>query len=170
MAHQIVQMIEEIKKCEAAGATAACIMQIYVYIDTLAYINMPVGQQINTKKDFIGWVDKYFKADESQLYQYRGIDIYGARCALLHAYSSDAEYHQKHPETIRFGYTDGGKHFFKLDENPNFAIIGAASFINDFILGVLDFIRDLESCIANPDEKLVLDERLNKILQILPFS
>jgi hypothetical protein len=37
MVAQFVQMIEELKKCEKAGATTACLMQIYVYIDTQAF-------------------------------------------------------------------------------------------------------------------------------------
>jgi hypothetical protein len=169
MVAQILQMVEEIKKCESAGATTACIMQIFVYIDVLSYINMPIDQSKNTRKEFIDWVDKYLKAHETQAYQYRGIDIYGARCALLHTFSSEADFHEKNPNTIRFGYTDGGKHCFKPDVDPNFALIGTICLIDDFIKGVACFFEDIKKRIVNLSEKSVLQERINKIFEILPF-
>ncbi len=169
MVQQIVQMIDEIKKCQAAGATTACLVQIYVYIDALAYINMPITKSKNTKTDFIDWVDKYLKAHPSQAYQYRGIDIYGARCALLHFFSSEAAFHQENPGTIRFGYTNGGKHFFKPDVDSTFAAIGIVSLINDFIIGVGNFLKDLCNRIADLSEKSVIEKRMNKIFTIIPF-
>ena len=60
---QLVQMIDGIKKCEAAGALYACMMQIYVYIDTMAYFGMPISKSKNTRQDFIDWVDKYLEAE-----------------------------------------------------------------------------------------------------------
>lgn len=169
MVQQIVQMVEEIKACQAAGATTACLVQIYVYIDALAYINMPITRSKNTKIDFINWVNKYLKAHPSQTYQYRGIDIYGARCALLHAFSSEAAFHQESPDTIRFVYTDGGKHVFKSKVDSTLAIIGIVSLINDFIIGVGNFLKDLHSRIADSSEKSIIQKRMNKIFAIIPF-
>lgn len=166
---QLIQMIDGIKKCEAAGAPYACLMQIYVYIDTMAYFGMPISKSKNTKQDFIDWVDKYLKAEESQPYQYRGIDVYGARCALLHTFSSEGDFHQQNPGAIRFGYSDGGRHCFDPKKDSTLAIIGIPSFINDFIIGVTQFLDDLKGRVTDQIEKTVLEDRLNRILATIPL-
>jgi hypothetical protein len=58
-------------------------------------------------------VDAYLKGHEDQPYQYRGLDVYGARCALLHAFGSEGDYHQQCPDAKKFGYHDGGKHAYE---------------------------------------------------------
>ncbi|MCH8112641.1 MAG: hypothetical protein IH905_11925, partial [Proteobacteria bacterium] len=77
-----------------------------------------------------------------QPYQYRGIDLYAARCAVLHTYSAEAELHRKDSSVRQFGYSNGGLHFFKPSVSENLVIIGAASFINDVIIGVERFLKD----------------------------
>lgn len=169
MAAQLVQMIEELKKCEKAGATTACLMQIYVYIDTLAYFGMPVTKDKNTRSDYIEWVDKYLKGHNEQPYQYCGKDVYGARCALLHTFSSEADYHSQNQGVIKYGYHDGGRHEYSPEINPTLAIIGVASLVNDFEIAVSDFLKDIKTRIADVNEKNVLQTRLNKILITMPF-
>ena len=169
MVAQLVQMVEELKRCERAGATTACLMQIYVYIDTLAYLGMPATKDKNTRSDFIEWVDSYLKADSQQSYQYRGKDVYGARCALLHTFSSEADFHVQNQDAIKFGYHDGGQHAYDPKINPTLAIIGTAFFINDFVIAVTNFLQDVKRRIADESEKNILQARLNKILNTVPF-
>ncbi len=169
MVAQFVQMIEELKKCEKAGATTACLMQIYVYIDTLAYFGMPSSKDKNTRSDFIEWADKYLKAEKEQNYQYRGKDLYGARCALLHTFSSEADYHMQNQDIIKFCYHDGGRHAYDPQVDSTLVIIGVASFVNDFVIAVTNFLQDIKKRIADENEKAILQERLNKILNIVPF-
>ena len=169
MVFQFAQMIEEIQKCQNAGATIACVMQVYVYIDTLAYLGMPISQTKNTRKDFIDWVEKYLKADSIQSYCYRGVDVYGARCALLHQFSAGADYHQVTPNVIKFGYSDGGKHYYDASINATFVIIGVASLVHDFMTAVEAFMRDIQIRIRDTKEQVVLQTRLNQIFGTFPF-
>lgn len=87
--------VAEIKRCEQAGATTAAVAMAYVCIDTMAFLSLPADREIQGKTDFIAWVDAYLKGHQDQPYQYRGHDMYGARCALLHAFSSEADFHKK---------------------------------------------------------------------------
>lgn len=169
MAKLFIQMIDELKKCEAAGATTACLMQIYVYIDTLSYLGMPVNKKKNTRDDYIGWVDKYLKAHDDQKYQYRGIDLYGARCSLLHQFSAEADYHKNNPGTIKYGYHDGELHYFDPSIDGSLALIGTASLINDFKIALQRFINDIRLRISDTNEKSVLEERINNMFAIMPF-
>ena len=89
--NSVLGIISEIKKCEASGATVAAVAMAYVCIDTMAFLAMPEGRTSQTKADFTGWVDTYLKGHPDQPYFYVGTDVYAARCALLHAFSSEAE-------------------------------------------------------------------------------
>ena len=70
---------------------------VYVFIDTMAFLAMPAGQMAQTRKDFIGWVDTYLKADPTERYQYRGLE-----------FSAEADAHRKDPSVCLFGYIDNG--------------------------------------------------------------
>src|SRR5262249_57578437 len=96
----------ELKGCEAAGATAAAVVMAYVCIDAMAYLSMPADKSEQTRQDFIAWVDGYLKAHPDQPYQYQGLDVYAARCAVLHAFGSEAALHRSDPHIRLFRYHD----------------------------------------------------------------
>lgn len=66
-------LIAEIKRCEEAGATVSAVAMAYVCIDTMAFLSLPVGREIQGRADFISWVDTYMKGHKAQPYQYRGL-------------------------------------------------------------------------------------------------
>jgi hypothetical protein len=163
----IAGLIQEIKKCQAAGATAAAIAMAYICIDTMAFLALHAGRESQGRDDFITWVDAYLKGEPEQLYQYRGMDVYGARCAFLHAFSSEVNFHQKYPDTKKFGYHDGGSHAFDPLESERDVIIGTASFLNDVVHAVGAF---LEACKADPDLRARVESRLPKVLANFPIA
>src|SRR5216684_6475820 len=136
----VLALVAEIKKCEEAGATAAAVAMAFVCVDTMAFLSLPDGRESQTREDFISWVNTYIKGHEDQPYQYRGVDVYGARCAVLHAFSAEAKFHQENPDTKKFGYHNGGKHVYDPTVNNSLVIIGTASFLNDVVLGVQAFM------------------------------
>lgn len=128
-------MAAEIRKCEAAGFRTAALTLSFVMIDTVAYLGMPEGRQSQGRAEFIGWVDTYLKGHPEQTYQYRGIDVYGARCAVLHTFGSQGRFHDENPDARIFGYTDGGRHLVG-DDQGRLVLIGLASFYNDVVIAV----------------------------------
>jgi hypothetical protein len=158
-------LVSEIKRCEATGATTAAVAMAFVCIDTLAFLSLPAGMEKQGRTDFIAWVDTYLKGHESQPYQYRGLDVYGARCALLHAFGSEADYHQKYPDAKRFGYHDGGKHAYDPAVDDHLVIIGTASFLNDVIHAVGAFC---EACKADGELRARVESRLPRVLATFP--
>ena len=70
----------------------------------LANLAMPLGKQKVSRKDFKEWVDKYLEAHPDQPYQYRGKDVYAARCAFIHTYGADTALHEEDPDIIKFIY------------------------------------------------------------------
>jgi hypothetical protein len=123
----------------------AAIAMAYVFIDTMAFLAMPGGQTIQTRKDFISWVDTYLKTDPSQPYQYRGLDVYAARCSFLHAFSAEADAHRKDPSVRRFGYSDNGPHAFDPAEPTRLVIISVAFLIRDLCMATERFFCDWAS-------------------------
>lgn len=161
----LVHMIDEIKQCDANNITTASIAMSYVCIDALANLSRPAEKAKATRKDFIDWADTYLTAHPDQPYKYRGKDIYAARCALLHNFSAEAELHEDDPDTIKFSYHDGGKHYFDPKMDPRLVLIGAKSFTNDVVIAVGKF---MDTCSANHDLKGLVESRLDKVFNKVP--
>jgi hypothetical protein len=163
----IMNLLNEISKCQKADATAAAMAMIYICIDTMAFLAMPAGQTVQVKKDFVSWVDTYLKAEASQSYQYRGIDVYAARCALLHAFSAETEAHRKDQSIIRFGYTDNGPHKFDPAIDPRLAMISAMVLYFDLAQAVANFVAQWKT---NVDLRKRVAPRLAALYSEFPIS
>ena len=162
----ITGIVSELKRCDECGITTASIAMACICIDALANLSRPASKKKVTQSDFMGWVDTYLQAHPDQPYQYRGKDVYAARCALLHTYGSEAELHEKDPDIIMFGYHDGGKHQYNPSVERRLAIIGTKSFVNDVIHAVESFLKN---CMKDASLKQLVESRLEKVLQTLPF-
>jgi len=159
----LVQMGKELNRTHSAGLLAAALTFAYVCIDTMSYLSLPSEKSQQDRSDFMAWVDTYLKGDPSQPYQYRGLDVYAARCAVLHAFSAEAELHRKDPGVRRFGYHDGGHH----ESHPHLVLIGIASFVND-IEGAIEAF--LAACQNDTDLRARVELRLVKVLQTFPIQ
>lgn len=162
----IAGLVAELTRCNECGVTTASIAMAYICIDALANLSRPIDKERVTRSDFKGWVDKYLEAHADQPYQYRGKDVYAARCAFLHTYGADAELHDEDPDTIKFGYHDGGKHQYNPVIEPHLVLIGAKSFVNDVVIGVESFLRECQKDQALRER---VEARLPKVLQTLPY-
>lgn len=161
----VKHLVEQIKLCEKAGATTSAVAMAYVCIDTMAFLALPAGREKHGRQDFIAWVELYLVGHHDQPYQYRGIDVYGARCAVLHAFSSEVDFHQMNPEAKTFVYHDGGKHAYDPIKNQNLVVIGTASFLNDVIKAIESF---MQACLVNQDLRERVEGRLPKVLANYP--
>lgn len=163
----VTTLINEIKTCEDAGAVASAIAMAYICIDVMALLSLPDNRNMQTRQDFIDWIDSYLKGHPDQPYQYRGIDVYGARCAMVHAFGSEADFHTKNPDAIKFGYHDGGKHAYHPEVDKSLVIIGTASFLDDVVRAVQSF---LEACQADPALRTRAEARLPHVLATMPLN
>jgi hypothetical protein len=139
----LIQLVGEIKKTWDAKAPVAALAMVYVGLDTMALLACPVGQPSQTRADFIAWVDRYLKAEPASEYQYEGIDVYAARCALLHSYGSVASMHNITNPPRKFGYTDNGPH--RKDDPERFALISIAVLIRDFSRALETFLNEMRN-------------------------
>ena len=161
----IVDLVSEVKRCDEGGIVTASIAMAFICIDTLASLARPLNKPRVTRSDFKEWVDEYLKGHTDQPYQYRGKDVYAARCAFLHTYGSESGLHDEDPDTIKYGYHDGGKHNYDPSVDPSLALIGTKSFINDVVHAVESF---LDKCKNDESLRNRVERRLTHVLQIMP--
>lgn len=161
----IVGLIREIKMCQAHGLLSSAIAMSFVLIDTLSFLSMEQSKTKQDNKDFISWVDTYLKADPKQSYQYDGKDVYGARCAMLHSYGSEADYHAKNPGVMVYGYHDADLHFYDPHVDPLLVLISTTSFINDVVIAAGRFVED---CKNDQNLRSRVEARISKVLRNFP--
>jgi hypothetical protein len=61
---------------------------IYCGIDVLASFGRPAGNAEVKRADFISWAERYMHCEK--LLGLSGLDLYAARCGILHAYTMDS--------------------------------------------------------------------------------
>jgi len=72
-------------------------------IDTMAYIGMPRCREDVLPEDFIKWAERYVKFPCAN--QLSGIELYGARCGMLHSFSTRSKLSRK-GKCRQVGYAD----------------------------------------------------------------
>ena len=81
----------------------AALLLIYAGMDTMAFISMPDAQEDVKGTDFIGWADHFLDLDG----RVTGEELYAARCALLHTYSTESRRTRSGTGVRQIGYFAG---------------------------------------------------------------
>ena len=82
---------------------------IYTGIDFLASLSRPLGQADVSRSDFIRWVETFMEC--LQQLGVEGIDLYGARCGIVHTYTPDSGVHRKgRAKRIMYSWGDREPH------------------------------------------------------------
>lgn len=89
----LIQFVENIKKLEEEGMDSIAIIMIYIGIDMMCRLSLPLGETRQTRRYFKDWVNEYMETHPDQPYAYDGEDLYAARCAVLHNYGAEADIH-----------------------------------------------------------------------------
>jgi hypothetical protein len=83
------QRIEAINMCIGAGFAEAALALLYSAIDTLAFLSAPANAKKAERRHFINWCNLYIVPLPNSAAT--GIDLYGARCGILHTSSAASE-------------------------------------------------------------------------------
>jgi hypothetical protein len=76
-----------IDACMEKKAFTSALVLIYSAIDTTGWLDST--EKFTTRKDFISWVEKYLL--KAQDLKCTSLDLYAARCGLLHTFTSDSQ-------------------------------------------------------------------------------
>ena len=160
----ILDLYQEVARAQDGGALVAALAMVFVGIDTMAWLSLPLEQHSVKRDDFCAWVDTYLKADAAQPYQYVGIDLYAARCAMLHSYGSLSDLHKKPNPPKTFGYLDNGPH---RADGASLVLISIAVLIHDFGGALNTF---LQSALKDADLKSRIDGRIEALVSSMPVA
>ncbi len=144
------------------GAITGALILTYAAIDAMAFLSMPENRKEVNRSNFISWVETYMKTDPKQPYQYQGIDLYGARCGLVHRYGATSRLTDS-GRCKAFSYHDGSEHIYKPIIHEDFVAISYPRFINDFFRAMKKFLADI---IKDKELKKKVDTRIVNLFYI----
>ena len=155
-------MLRELKAVLKGEALSSAVIVTFSFMDAMAWLVLEKGREQVKAVDFERWVDAYLKTDEPTEYQYTGLDVYQAKCAISHTYSAQHDRKNKrNPKT--FSYWDGRTHRFNPDIDPRLVIISAPLLVHDFMGAIMSFFDA-----ASKDQELKerIDSRITKMFGI----
>ncbi len=77
-----------IEGCLKTRLATPGLLLLYAGIDIMAWLNRPESHPDVRRSDFIGWADKYLLPGTGLACS--AIDLYAARCSLLHSYTAES--------------------------------------------------------------------------------
>lgn len=141
------------------GCFGSVVILIFSGMNAMAFLGMPKGQKGVSRGDFISWAKRYIKFPCRD--QLSGANMYGARCGILHNYSSNSRM-PWNGECRIVGYMD--RSVPEVRYNPEFSkeqvLVSVQALAEAFFRGVDQFLIDLFS-----DE-----EWLRKLVHCLPYD
>ncbi len=133
-------------------------------IDSMAYLGMPANQQNVKRDDFVGWADRYIRFPCQD--QLTGLDLYGARCAMLHSYGVVSKL-SREGQCRKVGYMN--KSIPEVRYNPNvrkdLVLVSVPALAEAFFRGIDRFLVDLFS---DRNRAKIAETRLREFIQRLP--
>lgn len=160
----ILDLLAEAHRAHEAGATVAALAMVYIGIDTMTWLSLPIGKNKQGRSDFYQWVEMYLKADAGQPYQYIGKDVYAARCAVLHKFATLSELHRENPHLKQFGYLDNGPH---CTDGGELVLISVAILLRDFSHAIARFLNSAKN---DATIKGRVDSRISELLNTIPIA
>jgi hypothetical protein len=156
--HGIEVLLEQ--KCYGSA-----VILIYAGIDAMAFLSLPEGRQDVIGDDFIRWAEQYihFPCQE----QLTGLDLYGARCGMLHNYSVMSRL-SRQGKCREIGYVDQSDP--ELIYNPHTArdlvMVSITGLAEAFFKGVDRFIIDV---FGDPIRAPLARKRLGQLVHSVPY-
>ena len=150
---------EDIEFNQSHGRIRAMLLLMFSAIDAMAFLNMPTSQSDVKRTDFIEWTERYLKLVRPA--QLTGADLYGARCALLHTYSSESAMSRDGKcRQLMFVDPDPGSPV-RETKVPELILVGVSALKTDLFAGIDSFLVNL---FASPEKSKFVESRLKKLL------
>lgn len=146
---------------EHKGFRGACMLTL-AGVDAMAFLDMPETQTDVGRDDFVRWVDRYLG-----LKGVTGLELYAARCAFLHAYSTESRL-SREGKCRQVLWCDRMLPAVKSHPaHPDLVMIGVEQFAQCFFDGAEAFFV---SVFASPARAALANKRLQMIVHHLPVE
>ena len=135
-------------------------------IDAMAYIAMPAGQYDVTRDDFVKWAEQYIKFPCSE--QLTGLDLYGARCAMLHSYGTASKL-SREEKCRQVGYMDKSVPEVRFAPNVSndLVLVSVPALAEAFFSGVDKFLVHM---FEDRKKAPIAEQRLKNLVQAIPLK
>lgn len=149
----------------------ATLILLYCGIDAMAHLTMPAGKDKATRADFVAWSEKHLHfrdADKKPTQTLPGLELYAARCALVHTYSTEADLHKEGKVTRQIGYGDEMlPEVQDSTEVKHLVMVSIRGLVDAFSCGVAATIQDIK---GDDARRQLFAARLEKMVHELPFN
>lgn len=157
----LFDLIESIEECACKGRILPCLALLYTGIDVVS--SFDTGGEA-TKSGFVKWVETYFL--KAVPLPCTALDIYGARCAVLHTFTPDSRI-SRNGEARKLAYAWGKadvKDLVKAQEKTA-EIFGMDDTRNNFVsVHLSDLILAFRKALVNYLDEVEMDsERQNQV-------
>jgi len=135
-------------------------------IDAMAYVAMPAGQYDVTRDDFVKWAEQYIKFPCSE--QLTGLDLYGARCAMLHSYGTASKL-SREGKCRQVGYMDKSVPEVRFAPNVSndLVLVSVPALAEAFFSGVDKFLIHM---FEDKKKAPIAEQRLKNLVQAIPLK
>ena len=135
-------------------------------IDSMAFLGMDEDKEQNKKPDYIEWANTYIEFSCSE--QVSGLELYAARCGALHAYSTEANLHNRNDCRVIGWMSESTPEIrYEPDVDEQLVLVSIPALARAFFEGVDEFLIDLFSEDRRAE---VAAERFQKIMHTIPVS
>jgi len=86
---KIAKILHSIDVCKKSKLVESAFILFYSLVDILASLDRDVAHLRGERSDFIKWADTYLLQGNN--FEFTALELYAARCGILHALSSDSD-------------------------------------------------------------------------------
>jgi hypothetical protein len=155
--------VAAIRQCIDGKYWMPALVLIYCGIDTLANLSRPAEKAESSRADFIAWCEKYMECQDRL--EVSGVDLYGARCGVVHAYSSESSLSasgKARPIMYSWGSADTRAANALVESVGRKEIFLKIEYMFEaFLQGLQAFANELD---ADPQQHALVEDRSRKLI------
>lgn len=144
-----------------SGCFGSAVILILSAIDTMGYLAMPESQEDVTRSDFINWAEKYIRFPGGE--QVNGVDLYGARCAMLHTYSAQSRMSRNGKCRVILWMDHAVPPILSDPKLPGYVMVSVTALRDAFFEGMYRFLVDVFRDSKSKEAETV-SRRFNKLV------
>lgn len=147
LSERALEMISTVKALSAQGFTIPTLLYLHASLDAVSSWSRPIDQEKTNREVFKAWVDEYLLPGSGL--PCTSIDIYGARCGLLHNLTFASELSRQGVARellfITVGHLVAQLQAHNDAEGRNVCIVVFSDYISAFYQAMIRFVEKMQN-------------------------
>ena len=163
------ELLTDIEGCFQSKFITPGLVLLYASIDIMASLHRPESHPDVTRSDFIEWVNDYLLPNQNLACT--AMDLYAARCSLIHSYSSESRLSREgNAKPIFYAWGTGPTEYLEnlidtVGNSPRVAL-HVEQLLDAFRTGVERFQQRLH---GDPNMSALVKDRTEKFFINMPY-